>query len=131
MRRLWTFSYPSELRQFDYFSSSRDPFDRARRCAGALVARASAGFRLRALHLASATAHRSDISGGPSGWFSGASDRSGPIALQDATACIAIPSKMNDMRANRRVLRGLARMLHRYPQKKLFAKEATAQEQTT
>jgi hypothetical protein len=37
---------------------------------------------------------------------------------------------MNDMRANRRALRGLARMLLRYLQKKLSAKEATAQEQT-
>jgi hypothetical protein len=51
--------------------------------------------------------------------------------LQDATACIAISSKMNDMRANRRALRGLARMLHRYLQKKLSAEEAAAQEQTT
>jgi hypothetical protein len=37
---------------------------------------------------------------------------------------------MNDMRANRRGLRGLARMLHSYLQKKLSAK-AAAQEQTT
>jgi hypothetical protein len=49
----------------------------------------------------------------------------------DATACIAISSKMNDVRANRRALRGLARMLHGYLQKKLSAKKATAQEQTT
>src|SRR2546421_9404413 len=73
---------------------------------------------------------RSDISGNLTGWFSGASDRSGPIASRGATACIAISSKMNDMRANRRALRRLARMLHGYLQKKLSAK-AEAQEQTT
>jgi hypothetical protein len=38
---------------------------------------------------------------------------------------------MNDMRANCGALRGLARMLHGYLQKQLFAKQATAQEQTT
>jgi hypothetical protein len=66
----------------------------------------------------------SDISGDPSGPFSGASDRSGPIASEGATACIAISSKMKGMHAIGRALRGLARMLLGY------AKEAKAQEQT-
>ena len=60
----------------------------------------------------------SDISGEPSDRFSEASDRSGPIALADATARVAISSKMNGMRANGCALRGLARMLLTYPPKK-------------
>jgi hypothetical protein len=60
----------------------------------------------------------SDISGGPSDWFSEASDRSGPIPLADATACIAISSKMNGMRANGCAFHHLARMLLGYLQKK-------------
>jgi hypothetical protein len=51
--------------------------------------------------------------------------------LVRVVVCSAITSKLNDMRAIRRNLRGLARMLLRYQQKKLSAQEAAAQEQTT
>ena len=74
---------------------------------------------------------QSEISGDPSSRISGASDGSRPNALAGAIACPAIANKLNDMRVIRRALRGLARMLLRYLQKKLSAKEATAQEQTT
>jgi hypothetical protein len=128
MRQSRTFGYPNEVRQFDSFSSSSDPFVTGRSIVRALTPRAHRQGSDFEPCISHPSPRRSDISGNPSGWFSGASDRSGPVASQDATACIAISSKMNDMRANRRALRGLARMLHGNLQKKLFAKEATARE---
>jgi hypothetical protein len=97
MRRPRTIGYPNEVRQFDSFFSSSLPFVTGRGVVRALSLRARMPISGFAPCIWNPSLGRSDISGELSGWFSGASDRSAPIASQHATARIAISSKMKDM----------------------------------
>jgi hypothetical protein len=117
-----TIGYPNEVRQFDSFFFSSLPFVTGRGVVRALSLRARRPVSGFTPCIWNPSPGQSDISGDPSGWFSGASDRSGSIASQHATARIAISSKLKDLCANRVVPRGLARMLQRFLQKQLSAK---------
>jgi hypothetical protein len=115
MRRLRTFSYLSELRQFDsLFSYQRPSRDRMLRCADALASSAQPVSDPEPC-IWSPSPCRSDISGGSSVRFSGASDRSHRRA---PAAYIANSSKKNGMHAIGCAFPSLARMLLRFLQKK-------------
>lgn len=118
MRRLRTFSDLNELRQFDSLSFRERPsLGRMQHCADALASRAQPGSDIEPC-IWTPSPCPSDISGGPSERFSGASDGSGPIAAAGLPACIANSSRMNGMSAIGSAFPGLARMLLRYLQKK-------------
>ena len=119
MRRLRTFSYSSELRQFDsLFSHQRPSHGRMLRCAGSLASNAQAvsdfepcifgihglaGPTFRAVH--------------PNG-FPGLQTDPDRQHRRVRRLAIANSSKKNGMRAIGRAFPSLARLLLRYPQKK-------------